>query len=62
MKKVNNRWQCIINWGERRLPRIFFRRIDIDGITMRWSRWITHQDYNAAMKRADDWYRNLKWE
>lgn len=62
MKKVSNKWQGIIDFGERRLPRIFLRKVYIDGVTLWWSKWITHKDWNTAMERAEELENNINFD
>lgn len=62
MKIVNNRWQGLIDWGERRLPRLFYRRFRISGELIWWSKWITRKDWDDSIQRAEELNKNLKFD
>lgn len=61
-KVVNNKWGGIIDWGERRLPRIFFRTCYLDGKKITMQNWITKKNWDDVNKRAEDLYKNLKFD
>ena len=62
MKKVHNVFGPIINFGERYLKFIFFKRHILDGHFVYLPRWITKEKYEMAEKDAEELFEKTKWE